>query len=205
MAAAEKEPAVRTIEYAGTHEVTIELAAWRNQSVVFGPHGNDRLRGQWNKRNLISDEHVEDLDGLPEQPLPGMRITVNMKERTAKIWDPIELPVFSELYAKLKAFFRDRFHRDLVPQKTVKKEKMSDTDIKTWLFEMRKLLDHPEHEDGQGRKVGGPLAVLVEGKLASAEEILLLPGQTKTEHFNTSTEMLKTREGKEKARESSQR
>lgn len=199
-----EEKAVRRVEYSGTNEVTVEFVDLRNRPVIFGPLGRDAIRSRWNKQNLISDEHTEVLDLLPEDPLPGMRITLNIQERTAKLWDPLGTEEYKSLFEATKDAWNRMYRKTLVPQKGLVRSKMSDTDIKTWIFEILKMASLEEQRDGQGRKIGGPALMLISGKLPLESEIKQLPGQIRTEHANTSTEAVKTREAKE-AKESSQK
>ena len=84
-------------------------------------------------------------------------------------------------------------------------EGLSNSDLKTWLFEIRKLLDHPKWytaawRDNPRTQIGGPLAVVIEGKIPSRQEIDKMPGERACNFFTNSHSVVRV--VKERAEES---
>lgn len=174
-------------------KVVIELGDDRNRMIVFGPT-KEKLRGRWDKANLRGDEVTEQMEYIPT--IPGLHIELDGRKRQARIYDPLTLPQYKRTLEQARKGHRHVLKRDAHPDDERVKEKMTDTDIKTWLYHMRRLVDGtpPVDDPVTGRTTGGPQAHLVEGTLPSYEEIEALPGKTGQEFYNSSSKRVRWRE-----------
>lgn len=191
--AAETKPGTQQQEYRypGSNELTIESANSRLGPVVFNPT-KSKLRARFNKGSMIGDEHVASTDMLPDG-IPGQRITINIRERRAVIFDPLELPEYRDMLATITAANRSTpmgKAATYYPRETY--ENLTNSEIKTWLYEIRKLLDQPTHmtpgwgRDNRPERRGGPLAILIDGKIPTRQEIEDMPGELHCNFFSNS-------------------
>lgn len=159
-------------------EIEIELGDDRNRVFAWGPT-MEVLRGAWTRKNLKSDELVEEFAKMPD--IPGIRIRVVYERKLAVIYDPLALDTNKELCATIAAIIFERFRRKEGPAKECKREAMDADDLKTWLYGMRRRVDA-----GQARVTVGTLPTLA--------EIDKLPGRTRVEMYNSSSRACKWRE-----------
>lgn len=159
-------------------EIEIELGDDRNRVFAWGPT-MAILRGAWSRKNLRSDELVEELATMPD--IPGMRIIVNVERKLAVIYDPLALDAHKELCQEIQRHIKARFRRDEGPEKEDKRQGMDADDLKTWLYGMR-------------RRVDAKQARVTKGELPPLEVIDKLPGRTRIEMYNSSSRACKWRE-----------
>jgi len=171
-----------------TGDVVIEVGDERNRNIIWSPTKRE-LRGRWSRVNLTGDELVESLGMLPD--IPGMHIIADGRRKRLVILDPLADPKNAELREKVSKIIKESWRREEGPEKTVIIENASDTQIKTWLFWMRRLVEGaPVVQERRGTS-GGPQAKIVSGKLPSYEEIAALPGKTRIEFHNSSHRAVK--------------
>lgn len=159
-------------------EIEIELGDDRNRVMSWGPT-MEILRGAWTRKNLHSDELVEELAKMPD--IPGMRIRVVYERKLAVVYDPLALDANKELCQTIAGIIFERFRRKEGPAKETKRESMDADDLKTWLYGMRRRVDA-----GQARVTLGTLPTLV--------ELDKIPGRVRIEMYNSSSRACKWRE-----------
>lgn len=159
-------------------EIEIELGDDRNRVMSWGPT-MEILRGAWSRKNLHSDELVEELAKMPD--IPGMRIRVVYERNLAVVYDPLALDTNKELCATIANIIFERFRRKEGPAKESKRESMDNDDLKTWLYGMRRRVDA-----GQARVTAGNLPTLA--------ELDKMPGRVRIEMYNSSSRACKWRE-----------
>jgi hypothetical protein len=167
-------PAAPTI----SPEIEIEFGDERNRVFMWGPT-MEKLRGVWTRKNLHSDELVEELATMPD--IPGMRIRVAYERKLAVVYDPLSLEANKALSDRIAAIIFERWRTKQGPDKTTTREKMDADDLKTWLYGMRRRVDNNE-------------ARVIVGTLPTMEEIEKLPGRTRIEMYNSSSRACKWRE-----------
>lgn len=146
-------------------DVTIEISCPRNRSLVFQPT-KTILRGRWRRSELFGNElGSEGMDRLPD-PIPGLRITLDGRRKTARIFDPLEGE--PELLKRVSdaIYAMESIRHKVTFEKAVERKDMNETDIKTWLHWMRRALDQN-------------FAFVVSGSLPTEEQIKALPGKTR--------------------------
>ncbi len=170
---------------------TIEISNSRLGPVMFNPI-KEKLRARYRKSALIRDEHTDQTSMLPDE-IPGIYITVNLREKWARLVDPLSLPDYKTMLDQITSAKRSQnvsagacgFHT--YPTY----ENLSNSELKTWLYEIRKLLDHPYHQskewrDNPARKMGGPMAIIIQGTLPVRQEIERMPGEIACNFFSNS-------------------
>lgn len=194
-------------EYPGSNEVTIEIVTERLGPVFFGPMG-EALRSRYRRAVLQKDEHIELTSMLPEE-IPGIQITVNISEKRITVVDPLSLPENHHILDAITA--AQKSLKENAPpagyHTWLPKENCTNSEIKTWLFEIRKLLDAPYFNskpwrDNPVRKRGGPMAVIIGGgKIATRQEIEKLPGEREKEFFSNSHASIQARNKRKEKQE----
>jgi len=147
----------------------VEIAAPRNRNVRFGPT-LERLRGRWSHTVTGGRSVHESLSRLhmvaPE--IPGIYLSLDTKIREAKRYDPLrETEEGRRLWVQIEEvcdLYHEYFGRRK-PWDTAVYPNMHANDMKTWLFEMRKLVDA-----GLARPVSGS------DPLPDLDKIRQLPG-----------------------------
>lgn len=159
-------------------ETVIEIYGECNRSVHFGLE-NRRLRGHWSLRVsagfATAPEFAQLQSTAPE--IPGICIGLDIDKRTARIFDPLrETQAGRELWRQIEPILNQ--HPDVLPKgkpwPEVKRDRLTDDEVKTWAFEMRSILDC-----GLGKYVSGP-------ELPDAESIKSqMPGKRKRHLLST--------------------
>jgi hypothetical protein len=173
-----------------TGNVTIELGDNRNREMVFGPT-KEIYRGRFLQANLFHDE--VSTDGFANTPdVPGIWLSVDGMKRTLSVIDPLTLPQFANHWRMIKDFFKLVMHlppeHEVSLQEAKVIENARDTQIKSWLWWMRRLVDGtPAKMDKYNRRIleGGPQANVISGTLPTRNEIIALPGKRACEFFNS--------------------
>ncbi len=148
------------------------------------------------------NEQIESLASLPD--IPGMHISVDGRKHEMRIFDPLSRPEWAEFESTLKEFFKARFNELSRPEKEIVVVDATNTDIKTWLYWLRRMATgrpvEPEEFKPRGRfdslwndptrgvinqtgpvpTAGGhvPMARVVQGTLPTMKDIMDLPGKT---------------------------
>lgn len=131
----------------------IEVAGPRNESAMFNPIGQERLRGRWshakvahrNKGQGEAGELLKELS-LVAETIPGLLISLDTDKREGMIVDPLgELPDGRQIHAKIKPLF-DRYTSNPLdcgcdPRPRSTYSDLSVDQIKEWAFYMRAMLD----------------------------------------------------------------
>lgn len=165
--------------YENLDKVTIELGDSRNRQFLFKVTG-DVLRGRWSKANLRCDGEINEDTGKLPDVIPGLCIELDARRMTAKIFDPLALPKNAELLAVVQKKLKIALNHVEGPERERNFQLRNETQVKTWLWAMRQLVDGaPIDYDQDNQPVGGgPQARVVSGTLPTAEEIERLPGKT---------------------------
>lgn len=174
--------------YRGMGEITIEIGDDRNRRFLWAPTKQE-LRGRWSRVNLKPDEATDELSRLPD--IPGVHVTVDTRAMVLKITDPLNEPRNAELSRQLSALLKELFRSNNGPEKDKVYNKATPTQVKTWLYWMRRMVDGAPEEFVKGRRVAGPYAKVVVGKLPELEDIAALPGKTAVENYNASARATK--------------
>jgi len=167
--------------------VTVEIADECNRSVMFHPL-QQKLRGRWDSQNVSYKRAHQALARLPNV-IPGIQIIVDTNRKTRGYFDPLSKPEHAGTIDLLKQAKEEisGITPGCNPWPAVKFDNSSDSDIKTWLYWMRRLVDN-----GQAILIGDPAS------LPSMEEIESLKGDVFVGQFNTlATRRFKKDEGKE--------
>lgn len=151
-------------------EIEVEFGDDRNRVFMWGPT-MQKLRGFWSRRNLHSDEMVEELGKMPD--IPGMRIRLSVERKMAVVYDPLSLPANKEVCETVQRIIFDRWRERQGPEATTERKEMDADDVKTWLYGMRRRYD-----DGKCR--------VITGELPTMATIQAMPGRIRIEMFNNS-------------------
>ena len=150
--------------------VTVEVASALNSNLWFRPCERI-LRGRFAIENVPHGSTPDELAQIFRgNPLPGLYITVDPSRRTAEVRDPMGDPQrkdqLAEVVRRIKAArVVMAWNEEPTFEKTDRRENLSDTDIKTWLYWMRRAVDSGHAE-------------VVHGSLPRLVEIMKLPGRT---------------------------
>jgi hypothetical protein len=158
--------------------VVIEFGDSRNRQISFAPTAGV-YRGTWSKGNLVPDEMTELIQKIPD--FPGVRAAIDPARRSGMVFDPMALPENKELLGQVQRRIKEVFGADQGPERELVVSDLDDTDVKTWLYWMRRLADNKQ-------------ARVVSGVLPTMEEIRRLPGKRRMEAFNTSSRACKFEE-----------
>lgn len=176
--------------------VVIEIGDDRNRNIMWNPT-QDVLRGRWDKDKLRAGELNQKTEMIPT--IPGLRIEIDGRRRVLRIYDPLDSERLASLLAKVKRGVKAAINVDGTPEKERRYEDSSETEIKTWLWWARRLVEGvPLSEDELTATVrGGPQARVIEGSLPSLAQIERLPGKVQMEHHNSSSKKRRHREDPE--------
>lgn len=143
--------------------ITVEFDAPRNRGVLYKPL-QKRYRGKFSVYKMPG----RDMGQLATHPdTPGIRITLNAKEGTLKVFDPLGTKEGESTLLKAK-----RVRANGRPWEDEEHKNLDQDTIKTHLKEFRRLVDK------------GDLTV-VEGELPALEEIDEMPGRVKINFFDS--------------------
>jgi hypothetical protein len=159
-------------------EYTIEIATANSNNVLW-PMTRQLLRGRWSRSVLVGVHAGPALQQMPD--IPGLRLSVNLRTRTTRIFDPLGLPENASLLREVKIRYKELMGQEGRPEDDVKNEwPASDRDrgegdsmLKGWLFWMKRLVQAKE-------------AVEIGAPLPSFEQIEKLPGKTLVKPFDNS-------------------
>lgn len=176
--------------------VVIELGDDRNRNILWGPT-QEVLRGRWDKEKLRAGELNQKTELIPT--IPGMRIEIDGRRRILRIYDPLASERLASLLAKVKRGIKEAVNQTGSPSPEKVYDNASETEIKTWLYWARRLLEGtPLIEDEATATVrGGPQARLIEGSVPSMSAIERLPGKIQMELHNSSSKKRRYREDPE--------
>ena len=154
-------------------EVTIEISGPRNANAVFGPE-RLTLRGEWRKDRLFPDEASSDEIKFLPPIFPGVRISIDGRTKTGRIWDPLSLPENAHLLEQVSAsgVARGAVKQRYGPVPEISR-KLNDSGLKTWLYHV-------------GRLVGDGMASIVSGRPPREELRQRLSGKTEIECYRES-------------------
>lgn len=157
----------------------IEVAGPQNQGLAFAPYGG-RLRGRWESSRVAHFDKSEGMKALSQIPvIPGICIELDTDKHYAKIFDPLrETPQGQVVWRQVSGVL-ERYQTEFGSMRELMEPKeyrdLSQDDVKTWAFEMRKALD-------------GNLARYVEpcDRMPTADEIrFAMPGRRVRDPWNS--------------------
>jgi hypothetical protein len=160
-------------------EVVVEVGDDKCRCMQW-PMTKQTLRGAWVKANLFSVTMHPSLQACPD--LPGMRVGLDARAGRGRVFDPLNLPEFKETLEKAQAALESGpWRKKYGPEKDVEYPSLRPSEVKSWLYWMRRLVD-------------GKSAKVLSGRLPTMEEIEALPGKTRIENWNSSSRATKFRE-----------
>ena len=154
-------------------ETVIEICGEKNESVLFSVT-NEHLRGRWNSAVSGGRATHEALGALhaamPGGYCPGIYLSFNPQERLCKRIDPLlDTDEGKKCWASMERVLKE--HESILgngrPWPTVLYANLDDTDVKTWAYALRQLIDSK-----LARYVSGP-------QLPPLSDIAKLPGSVK--------------------------
>lgn len=113
--------------------------------------------------------------------VPGMRLSLDVKKKKGVIYDPLGLESESGRLEELNNVARRNpttFGQGFKPQKTETFEKMSDDEVKEWLWAIA-CMYHTSEERRLVKKVGGS------GRIPTPDEVSVMQGKRRTDPGNT--------------------
>lgn len=158
----------------------IEIVQPQNESHIFAPT-RLRVRGRWDfgntaARNLGSESLREMARDV--RVIPGQHIALDTDQMSGAIFDPLnQTDEGKRTWARIAGIvkrYRAEFGSDLAPGDPKEYSRLSADDVKTWLWEMRTLLNSNQAQQVSGSDV-----------IPSLEEIARMPGKRVRDPFNT--------------------
>lgn len=160
------------------HHAVIEVGDDKNRNPQFPPL-KMVTRGRWGRDVLVGTTGRNELMNIPE--IPGIYLEINTSRRAARLYDPLSLPQHAKTLELLRDPYRRLIGNEGKPWDEIVRVDLNDTDCKTWLYWMARLVE--SHK-----------ARVVEGRLPTLAQIAKLPGNTRIEVFNSSSRARKTLE-----------
>ena len=120
--------------------IAVEIATKENSSVLFGPT-QTTLRGRWagsspSLRGMTSDV------GMNQMPdLPGLHLILDTNERVFTIHDPLSDPEYADTVEAANSVLQGVFGTQSKAIPDDVRDVSDDTEFKTSLYWMRRLLD----------------------------------------------------------------
>ena len=141
-------------------DFTVEIAGPRNQNVVC-PYDQQKLRGRWQRDRNGMAEPGDDIRRMPA--VPGICLRVSLSRKAVRRFDPLTQPQNSTALKKIKKVAQQvNGGQEVGPEDTVVWN-MTDTEIKTFILWVRRLLDQE-------------FCVVHSGEVPEFEQIQKLPG-----------------------------
>jgi len=175
------EPTLNTGERNNSDEIVVEISTHKNGYVLFGPLGNEKLRGRWDNR-FIAGKSGEAIGLLAACAFyPGIRLGVNLRTGTTRRFDPMGLPEFAnelKVANQIANAFPQMFGGNKVatqPEALQSPETDADPEstanrLKDWLYWTSYLVKHN-------------LAIVVNGELPDEKTIReKIPGSRRRHH-----------------------
>ena len=121
--------------------ITIEIADECNRSVMFHPI-KQKLRGRWDRQRVAYKRPHQALTRLPEV-IPGIQISVDIHKKARGYRDPLSDPQHVPTLEAIKLAKEEvsGITPGVGPWPAVVYEGSSDSDLKTWLYWMRRLVN----------------------------------------------------------------
>lgn len=162
-------------------EVVIEIGGDRCRQVLW-PLSKEPLRGAWRRGNLVGTTMHQIMQAMPD--LPGQHVSLDAARKVGRIFDPLNDPRMAEVLRKAQAVHKEAFRTEAGAAEDKRFEHLTDDEVKTWLYYMRRIVDCGE-------------ARVVHGELPTLEQLETLPGRTRTECYNSSSRSRRWREDPE--------
>lgn len=153
--------------------IVIEIADGCNRSVLFHPN-QMKLRGRWDSQNVSYKRPHAALAKLPPI-IPGIQVRVDIQKKLTSIADPLSLPENAYIIAAIKDARQEvsGISPGSEPWPTINRKDCADSEIKTWLYWMRRLVD-----EGQAIIIGS------DDSLPTLEQLEALKGDIHISQFN---------------------
>lgn len=162
----------------GMARYIIEIAGPRNERHCFGPIGQT-LRGRYDFSNIAHRDKSESMKALSRvSVIPGICVELDTDKAIGRVFDPLrETEEGRRKWAEISAVVREyqfEFGNATQLMETQEYSELSQDDIKTWMFEMRKVVD------------AGYARMISEAKLPSSVEIRTkVPGKRVRDIWNS--------------------
>lgn len=155
----------------------IEVGDDRNRQIQFPP-SKQILRGKWTIQGMGHAEGAQRGFGrMP--PIPGMRVELDPKNKRARVFDPLGLSDMANVLAEANAVVKAAFSHEMRPQDESVFPSMSQDQLASWAYWMRRLVD-----DGK--------ATMVEGVLPSQADCHKI-GKVRRNYFDMGAEHMRQR------------
>jgi hypothetical protein len=142
-------------------EIVIEVNTPLNNNLLFKPLSMT-LRGRWDNSRATGDwDYESTYRNMPV--VPGIYVCLDLKAKTLRAVDPLSFEENAGLLSQVKAAAL-KHQGEVGPATEVRRERLTDTEVKTALWEMHQ---HVEEKH----------ATMVRGEMPRRDEVLGMPGQ----------------------------
>lgn len=126
-------------------EIVIEIRAPKNEDVMFEPM-RSKLRSAWRRAGLPAGSTSRSAHLLSLPDLPGMRVCLTPSQRVGKVVDPLGFDENQTLLLEANAVFRNlpSHRKDQHPAPDRVYTKLTQDDVATWFYWMKRLVDKGE-------------------------------------------------------------
>lgn len=155
-------------------DIAIEFGTSGNDNVYFDPV-SDILRGRHERSNLLNRQPGASSRSTPLlsiDVIPGMVAVLNVRKKRAAVIDPLEWPENKALLDSLQSKIESMpgqtvVGRKIGPVPAMRRDAMTDSDVATWWYHMKRLTFPPAAGGGevQARLVFGEFGVCPPGKI----------------------------------------
>lgn len=153
---------------AGRFAFTVEMGDSKNRCMVW-PLDQRNLRGRWRRDNIAGVTTDDRFALMPD--LPGHCITMDAAKKAAIIFDPLSDPKNERILKKAQAVAEAIWGTKCAGDQAVRNDDMSDDEVKTWAYWVRRYLDARQCR-------------VVRGTVPEMAEILALPGRVAHHNFD---------------------
>lgn len=158
--------------YAGRRamKLVIEIGNDKNGTIVFAPK-NEQLRGRFSAHHM--GRNASSTRGILNMPdLPGMYVSLDLREGKGSIIDPLSLPEFAPTLEAASKVHQDGdvSGRGLTFRPNAVEDEMDDDRCATWLYWMMRLI-----RDKDARVISGECPPVGSEKQIVAEVKKVLP------------------------------
>ncbi len=129
--------------------LVVEIGNDHNDMIMFDPL-QKWLRGRWQKSGLSPGERSTSHDPRQVPDLPGLHVEVDANGHEARVFDPLSQDGHRETMANLNALLKKRNQPETQPMDTQDFRGMSDEQIASWVYHLRRLVDKGDATVVQG-------------------------------------------------------
>lgn len=130
-----------------------------------------KLRGRWSLSNERGKTSSRGIMSMPD--IPGQYWTIDLVGKTSTVSDPLGFDENRDVLEAARSAHRDTFSTDVRPINEIYNDNLSESDLKTALWEMAGWIDSGH-------------AQVVNGECPTREEIALMGGDRRINQFDNS-------------------